>query len=871
MHNAKPEVRMIYTVILILFAAFLLLPLIMLLVRSFVTDQGVGISNYISSLSDETLMGAIGNSIKVSSVTAVFTTILAFTLAYAVNCTRIFQPLKSAIKMGIIVPMLIPTITYGFAIMYTFGNQGLITKLFGQNLFEIYGFNGLLIGYVIYTLPAAFLLINNSFTYINKKFIIVSKLMGDGTLRSFLNTIIRPLLGSLGGAFILSFILSFTDFGIPASVGGTYQVVAMELYQLMLGSIPDFNTGAVVAVLMLFPAVIGVFLLNYLDKFNFHYDKFNDTELVPNKFRDVFFGVISIIILLAMFSVFALMFIAPFVEGYPYDLTFTLNHVMDVFQSSDSIAVYKNSLIVAVITAVFGTIVAYGSAIINARTPIKGKQVVDVFSMITNTVPGMVLGLSYLLLFNGSSLKGTFIIIILCNIVHYFTTPYLMAKNALTKMNPVWETSGELLGDNWLKTIYRVILPNSISTVIEIFSYFFINAMVTISGIIFLVTAQTTVVASKINELQHFAKFNEIFVLSVLIFLTNLLMKTVCEYFQKNLAINKKDEENKMFKPIGIIKKVILGMGLVILVGCSAQGGDEVVIYTNGDDEATSAIEDALDSAGYEGGYILQSLGTSELGGRLVAEGGQIEADLVTMSSYFLESSQEQHSMFEDLTFETNALEEYPSYYAPVLANTGSIFVNTEVLKEKGLEAPEKIGDLAKPEYEGLVSIPDIANSSTGWLMVQAIISEYGEEEGKQVLQNLIENVGPHLESSGSGPISKVQAGEVAAGFGLRHQAIAAKESGSPIDFVDPLEGNFSLTESVAVVKKDDEKSKLAMEMAEVIIKDAREALLPYYPVDLYEGETVDEKHKPAHPKNFGKPLNVDLLKQHQEFFSSAK
>src|SRR5690625_2999004 len=203
-----------------------------------------------------------------------------------------------------------------------------------------------------------------------------------------------------------------------------------------------------------------------------------------------------------------------------------------------------------------------------------------------------------------------------------------------------------------------------------------------------------------------------------------------------------------MFKPIGIIKKVILGMGLVILAGCSAQGGDEVVIYTNGDDEATSAIEDALDSAGYEGEYILKSLGTSELGGRLVAEGGQIEADLVTMSSYFLESSQEQHSMFEDLTFETNALEEYPSYYTPVLANTGSIFVNTEILKEKGLEAPEKIGDLAKPEYEGLVSIPDIANSSTGWLMVQAIISEYGEEEGKQVLQNLIENVGPHLERS---------------------------------------------------------------------------------------------------------------------------
>ena len=84
--------------------------------------------------------------------------------------------------------------------------------------------------------------------------------MGDGVLRSFMNTIVRPLWGTLGGAFVLSFILSFTDFGIPASVGGTYNVVATQLYQVMLGSIPDFNNGAVIAVFMLIPAVFGVLL-----------------------------------------------------------------------------------------------------------------------------------------------------------------------------------------------------------------------------------------------------------------------------------------------------------------------------------------------------------------------------------------------------------------------------------------------------------------------------------------------------------------------------------------------------------------------------------------------------------------------------------
>jgi iron(III) transport system permease protein len=433
--------------------------------------------------------------------------------------------------------MLLPTITYGFAIMYSFGNQGFITKLFGRNLFEIYGFNGLLIGYVIYTLPAAFLLINNSFKYIDKKFIIVSKLMSDGTVRSLMNTIIRPLWGTLGGAFVLSFILSFTDFGIPASVGGTYYVVATQLYQVMLGSIPDFNHGAAIAVIMLIPAVFAVFLLNYLDKFNFHYDKFSNMELIQNKGRDIFFGVISAVILLGMVAIFIVMFVTPFVISYPFNLTFTFSHFTDVFQSTDLVNVYKNSILVAALTAIFGTVIAYCAALLNVRTPIKGKSAMDLISMVTNTVPGMVLGLSYLLLFNNSNFKGTFTIIVLCTIVHYFTTPYLMAKNSLAKMNPSWETTGELLGDSWFKTIRRVILPNSASTVFEMISYYFINAMVTISGIIFLVTAETSVVASKIKELQHFAKFNEIFVLSILIFFTNLFVKLLCDSFQNNNQI----------------------------------------------------------------------------------------------------------------------------------------------------------------------------------------------------------------------------------------------------------------------------------------------------------------------------------------------
>ncbi len=235
------------------------------------------------------------------------------------------------------------------------------------------------------------------------------------------------------------------------------------------------------------------------------------------------------------------MFIVPFTENFPYNMNFTLDFFKKTLVLEDILDVYKNSIIVSIFSAVLGTLVSYISAIINVRTGInkKAKTAIDIISMITNTVPGMVLGVSYLLFFNKSSLKGTFIIIILCNVVHFFTTLYLMAKNSFSKMNSNFESTGELLGDSWIKTVVRVILPNYITTIIEMFTYYFINSMVTISAIIFIVNASTSVMTSKIKELEYYSNFNQIFVLSILIFITNILVKISGNVINDKLSIYK--------------------------------------------------------------------------------------------------------------------------------------------------------------------------------------------------------------------------------------------------------------------------------------------------------------------------------------------
>lgn len=537
------EVKAIWTVVLILFAAFLAYPLILLLIKSFQTDAGTGFGNYIEIFRTKGFVTALKNSFGISALSAVVTTVLAFVMAYTINYTNLSIRYKKSVKALAVLPMLLPTITYGFAIIYSFGKQGLFTRLIGRQMFDIYGIYGLLIGYVIYTLPVSFMLINNTMAYIDKKFMVVSRVMGDGHISTFKETILRPLIGTLAVSFIQCFFLCFTDFGIPASVGGRFEVVAGVLYNQMLGSVPNFNNGAVVAMLMLLPSIVSILIIHYLERYNVRYNKVSQIENEKNKCRDLLCGTVTTLIILGVLAIFAVIFIVPFVKGWPYDMTFTMDNVKNVFNDSSLVAVYENSLYVAILTAVFGTLMAYGAALITARSTIseKAKNVIESIASVTNTIPGMVLGIAYMLAFAGTSMQNTFEIIIVCNLIHFFATPYMMMKNSLAKMNLSWEKTAKLMGDSWIKTLIRIVTPNAAGSLIEVFSYYFINAMVTVSAVIFLAGARTMVITTKIKELQHFAKFNEIFVLSLLMLFTNIIAKLVFRF----LAEQRWKKENR--------------------------------------------------------------------------------------------------------------------------------------------------------------------------------------------------------------------------------------------------------------------------------------------------------------------------------------
>ena len=327
-------------------------------------------------------------------------------------------------------------------------------------------------------------------------------------------------------------------------------------------------------------------------------------------------------------------------------------------------------------------------------------------------------------------------------------------------------------------------------------------------------------------------------------------------------------------KEVRVMKKVIqfMVMALVFigLIGCSSSSGnnEKVLIYSNADEEAIEIMKETLDDNDFKGKYDIQSFGSSELMAKVDLENVATTATNLSFSTFYLETLQDKYGMFKKHNVDISGLlKQYQSeYFLPFLVNTGSIFYNVEVLKEKKLPIPKSIKDLAKPEYKNQISFPNLADSTTGWLLVQSIMDNYDKDEAKEIIAGIKENAGVHIESSGSGPIKQVEAGEVAIGFGLRNQAVDKNKEGLPIKVVDPTEGNYTLTESFAIIS-DNDSSKKAVKL---LFEKCHQKMLEQYPSRLFKDDVIPKENE-TNTKIFSEKLTLDLLQEHIRFFNAAK
>lgn len=463
---------------------------------------------------------AVQTSIMTSAASTLISMILALTAAWCLERTVI--RFKSVFSMIFVIPMLIPSISHAFGLVTLFGANGLLTNLLGLNS-GIYGFWGIVVGSVIYSFPVALLMFTSILRYEDGLTYKAADILGISRFHQFVSITLPYLRKTLISAFFAVFTMTITDYGVPLLIGGTQITLSVLMYNKAVGML-DYSTGSAIGALLLIPAVIA-FVVDLLNPENGQ-GAFVSEAVKPEKKtgRDTVSYLFCILLSLCVLMPVAAFCTMVFEAKYPVNTAFTLYHIEKTMNRGAG-GYFINSLVYAALTGFIGSAAAFTCSYITARMHGKFVRGLHLLSLVSMAIPGIVLGLSYVIFFSKTPFYGTIVIILLVNSIHFFSSPYLMMYNTLSKVNENLESVGLCLGVNRFRIIVDVILPKVKHTILEMFSYFFVNSMMTISAVSFLAPPAPKPVALMINQFEAQLLMESAAFVSLMILVANVVVK----------------------------------------------------------------------------------------------------------------------------------------------------------------------------------------------------------------------------------------------------------------------------------------------------------------------------------------------------------
>lgn len=534
-------------VVLVLIVA-VLLPLSQIIVKSLTSSNGdwVGLANYQNYFSSPALRNSFKNSLFISTLTMLLVVPAAF--AYAYGLTRTLMRGRGLMLALSLLPLFAPTLLNGLALVYLFGRQGLVTKgLFGllPGLdVGLYGPVGVVLAEAVYTFPQAVIILATSLRLSDGNLADAARSMGISPLRFFFSVTLPSVKYGLASAAVLCFILAFTDFGAPKIVGASYSLLATDIYKQVIGQ-QNFAMGSVVSVVLLLPVIIAFFVDHIARKGQSVQLGSRSKPFVPkgDKLRDSLFGAYCWSLAIAILIFFLVAVMASLVVVWPYDLSLGLKHYSFKGVAGGGYGALWGSLKMSIFSAIFGTIFCFGSAYLveKAAGLVRLRRFVSLLSLLPLALPGMVIGLAYIFFFNAPSfnlgpltlpnplnfLYGTMGILVLCNMIHFFTVGFFTATSALKQLDKEFETVSHSLGVPFWVTFRRVTVRVCSPAILEIFFFFFVNSMTTVSAVIFLYNVDLPLASVAIANMDDAGDLAPACAMGVLIMLVNLTMRII--------------------------------------------------------------------------------------------------------------------------------------------------------------------------------------------------------------------------------------------------------------------------------------------------------------------------------------------------------
>jgi len=507
-------------------------------------DQGLTLNNFITYFSTPTIVQSLYNSLNVSLWVTLITTILAFFFAYGLTRTTIYG--KKILYFLAMAPLVAPSLLQAMALVSLFGRNGLITGFLNTE-WNIYGATGIIISEVLYSFPHAMIILYTTLSAVDSRLDEAASSLGASDVKIFFKITVPTARYGIISAAALVFNLAITDFGNPIIIGQNYKVLATEIYLQVIG-MQRFDMGATIAVVLLVPSVIA-FLLNY------YFTKRNSAlisghakpTLTPSgPFKRRIFTSYCWIITGILLSVILVIICKAFITLWMYNWTPTLKHFN--FRIPGGMGVLWTSLWISIIVAISASFLTMVNGyIIEKKNPFFA-QPLYLLSVIPAAIPGLVMGLSYILIFNtrflhiGDLLYGKAALVIISVVICNFTLGTLSSITNMKNIDKEMDESATSLGATIITSFTKVVFPLNKVSFFGNLNYYFMRSMVTISAVIFLVSPDVHLAAISVVNLEKDGKDGASSAMSFLIILVVMISVFLLNLFNKK---NTKTETNQ--------------------------------------------------------------------------------------------------------------------------------------------------------------------------------------------------------------------------------------------------------------------------------------------------------------------------------------
>jgi iron(III) transport system permease protein len=447
-------------------------------------------------------LNALWHSLYVSFATTGIVTVIIFFFAYSQTRTTISG--KTFFRNIIMLPLVAPSIVQALALIYLFGRNGLITAHLLHTKWNIYGATGIIVSEVLYCLPHAFVILYTTLAAVDIRLDEAAESLGASPFKVFTRITLPSAKYGIFSAAALTFNLTITDFGNPVVIGGNYNVLATEIYA-QVTNLYRFDLGATISIILLVPSMMAFMLNYYISRKTFSMISGAAKPVIPpsRPLKKMVFTSYCGLVSFSIIIIFITVVLGSFVNIWPYDWSLTLQHYS--FPSIGGYSAIWTSVWVSLIVGAVGAFITLVAGyVMETRKPFF-KQGIYFLSVMPAAIPGLVMGLGYILAFNKPYylFYGTPWIIVINIIICNFTLGILSSISNLRNIDPSIEEASISLGGDTLRTFFRIIFPLSRVAFFQNFVYFFMRSMTTISAVIFLVSATVHLAAIEIIMLDN--------------------------------------------------------------------------------------------------------------------------------------------------------------------------------------------------------------------------------------------------------------------------------------------------------------------------------------------------------------------------------